>query len=691
MGQLWPLIRFEIVCNYAISLIHEIKESRYRDTIDQMIRIKLPDNSEKTFDHNPTVLEVAESIGSRLAQDTLGGIVNDEPEVTDFRRVLNDGDKIKIITTKDPKAVEVIRHSAAHLMAEAVQELWPEVKVTIGPVIENGFFYDFDSPRAFTPEDLEKIEKKMKDIIKRDEVVTREEWPTEKAIETFKQMGENFKVEIIQDLGQPTVSIYKQGDRWFDLCRGPHVRRMGQIKAVKVLTQAGAYWRGDENKAQLQRIYATAFMSQKDLDEYLKNLEEAKKRDHRKLGKELDLFHFHPLSPGSPFFSPKGALIYNQLVNMIREKYIKYKYEEVITPQVFDVDLFHQSGHYENYRENMYFTKVDERDFSMKPMNCPSHCLLYKMGQKSYRDLPWRMADFGRLHRYERSGVMHGLTRVRTFCQDDAHIFCTIEQMQPEIKSFMELLTEIYNLLGMNEFKIFLSTRPEKRMGSDEVWDKAEGALKKALEDLKLPYEINAGDGAFYGPKLDIMFVDALKRPWQLGTLQVDYNLPQAFDLGYVGEDNVHHHPVMLHRAILGSLERFIGVYLEHTAGHLPLWLAPVQMKILTLTDRQLEYGKELQAKLLKQGFRVELDQRSEKLGYKIRDAQMNKIPYMIILGDQELAEKTLSLRLRSGQNVNNVAVSDFINNVSKEIKDRSLNLSYQSTNQEDSHSSVQA
>lgn len=656
-----------------------------------MIRIKLPDNSEKTFAHNPTVLEVAESIGSRLAQDTLGGIVNNETEVTDFRRVLNDGDQIKIVTSKDPRALEVIRHSAAHLMAEAVQELWPDVKVTIGPVIENGFFYDFDSPRAFTPEDLEKIEKKMKEIIKRDDEVVREDWSKEKAIETFKNMGERFKVEIIEDLNEPIVGIYKQGDKWFDLCRGPHVRRMGQIKAIKVLTQAGAYWRGDENKAQLQRIYATAFMNQKDLDEYLKNLEEAKKRDHRKLGKELDLFHFHPLSPGSPFFSPKGALIYNQLVGMIREKYIKYGYEEVITPQVFDVDLFHQSGHYENYRENMYFTKVDERDFSMKPMNCPSHCLLYKMGQKSYRDLPWRMADFGRLHRYERSGVMHGLTRVRTFCQDDAHIFCTIEQMQSEIKAFMQLLTEVYSLLGMNEFKIFLSTRPEKRMGSDEVWDKAEGALKTALESLHLPYTINPGDGAFYGPKLDIMFVDALKRPWQLGTLQVDYNLPQAFDLGYVGEDNSHHHPVMLHRAILGSLERFIGVYLEHTAGHFPLWMAPVQMKILTVTDRQLEYGQELLAQFLKQGFRAELDQRSEKLGYKIRDAQMHKIPYMIILGDQELAQKTLSLRLRNGQNVNNVAVADFIQNVSKEIKDRSLNLSFQSTNQEDTHSSVQA
>lgn len=656
-----------------------------------MIRIKLPDNSEKTFDHNPTVLEVAESIGSRLAQDTLGGIVNDETEVTDFRRVLNDGDQIKIITTKDPRALEVIRHSAAHLMAEAVQELWPDVKVTIGPVIDDGFFYDFVSPRPFTPEDLEKIEKKMKDIIKRDDVVTREEWPTEKAIETFTKMGEDFKVEIIRDLNQPSVSIYKQGDKWFDLCRGPHVRKMGQIKAVKVLTQAGAYWRGDENKAQLQRIYATAFLNQKDLDEHLKNLEEAKKRDHRKLGKELDLFHFHPLSPGSPFFSPKGAIIYNQLVGMIREKYIKYGYEEVITPQVFDVDLFHQSGHYANYRENMYFTKVDERDFSMKPMNCPSHCLLYKMGQKSYRDLPWRMADFGRLHRYERSGVMHGLTRVRTFCQDDAHIFCTIEQMQTEIKSFMELLTEVYNLLGMNEFKVFLSTRPEKRMGSDEVWDKAEGALMKALTDLNIPYTINPGDGAFYGPKLDIMFVDALKRPWQLGTLQVDYNLPQAFDLGYVGEDNVHHHPVMLHRAILGSLERFIGVYLEHTAGHLPLWLAPVQMKILTLTDRQLDFGKELLNLLSANGFRAELDQRSEKLGYKIRDAQMHKIPYMIILGDKEVENQTLSLRLRNGQNVNNISVDQFIQNVSKEINQRELNLSFQSTNQEESHTSLQA
>ncbi len=636
------------------------------------VQIYLPDNSVKNFDHEPTILEVAESIGPRLAKDTLGGQVNGSKEVLDLRTQLQSGSKLKIITIKDPESLEVIRHSAAHVMAQAVQEIWPDVKVTIGPVIEDGFYYDFDSPRAFTPEDLERIEKKMQEIIKRNDKVEKRVVSTEEAISTFEKMGERFKVEIIKDLKDAEISIYGQGD-WFDLCRGPHVQSVGQIKAVKVLSLAGAYWRGDETKPQLQRVYATAFNDKKELEEHLHNLEEAKKRDHRKLGKELGLFHFHQLSPGGPFFSPKGAIVYNELQGFIRDKYREYDYKEVITPQIFDVDLYHQSGHFENYRENMYFTKIDERDFSLKPMNCPGHCLLYQAEKKSYRDLPWRVADFGRLHRYERSGAMHGLTRVRTFCQDDAHIFCRMDQIQSEISGFMTLLSEVYKTLGLNSYTIYLSTRPEKRMGSDEVWDQAEQALKDALQSLNLPYTINEGDGAFYGPKLDIMFVDALKRPWQLGTLQADFNLPKAFELEYVGEDNKEHRPVMLHRAILGSLERFIGVYLEHTAAHLPTWLSPVQVTLLTVTDRQLDYARKLKNQLFEAGVRVQLDERGEKLGYKIREAQLQKIPYMIILGDKELENQTISVRLRSGQNKEGLNSEEFIKNLKNEMKARTL------------------
>lgn len=643
------------------------------------VKIYLPDNSYKEFDHEPTVLEVAASIGPKLAKDTLGGMVNDSREVIDLRTILKNGDRLKIVTPKSEESLEVVRHTAAHVMAEAVQELWPDVKVTIGPVIDNGFFYDFDSPRVFTPEDLEKIEKKMTEVLSRGDAVVRSDWPIDKAIETFTKMGETFKVELIQDLkakGETVVGIYTQG-KWFDLCRGPHVQNIGQIKAVKVLSLAGAYWRGDEKNKQLQRIYATAFNDKKELEEYLKNLEEAKKRDHRKLGKELGLFMFHPYSPGGPFFTPKGASIYNSLQNYMRELYVKYGYQEVITPQVFDVDLFHQSGHYENYRENMYFTKIDERDFSFKPMNCPSHCLLYANERKSYRELPWRIADFGRLHRYERSGVMHGLTRVRTFCQDDAHIFCAVDQIMVEIRHFMQMLSETYKQLGLNDYKIFLSTRPEKRMGSDEVWDKAEGALKEALESLDLPYTINKGDGAFYGPKLDIMFVDAIKRPWQLGTLQVDFNMPNAFNLNYVGADNSEHRPVMLHRAILGSLERFIGVYLEHTGGHLPFWLSPTQLVIMNVTDKQEAYAKQIADDLRAEGFRVHLDARGEKLGFKIREAQLQKTPYMVIIGDKEVEQKAVSLRLKNGQNVNQIPFANFLEQIQRENNQRELTSSW--------------
>lgn len=636
------------------------------------VRIVLPDQSVKEFDFSPTVLNVAESIGPRLAKETLGGLINGRPDVIDLRTVLSDGDHLKIITTKDEESLEVIRHSAAHLMAQAVQELWPEVKVTIGPVIEKGFYYDFDSPRSFTPEDLEVIDKKMEEILKRKEDVVREVWTRDKAIEIFNSMGESFKVEIIRDLGSPEVSVYRQGE-WFDLCRGPHVQNMGQIKVVKTLSTAGAYWRGDENREQLQRIYATAFNDKKDLEKHLYNLEEAKKRDHRKLGKDLGFFSFHEYSPGAPFFSPKGTIIYRELQNLMREKYKKYAYEEVITPQIFDLNLYHQSGHYDNYKENMYFTEIEDREFSVKPMNCPGHCLLYNVESKSYRDLPWRVADFGRLHRFERSGAMHGLTRVRSFCQDDAHIFCRMNQLEDEIRGVMKMLDETYHLLGMPTYKVYLSTRPEKRMGSDEIWDSAESALMSALKTLNLEYKINEGDGAFYGPKIDIMFVDALDRPWQLGTLQCDFNMPENFNLKYTGEDNQEHRPVMLHRAILGSLERFIGVYLEHTAGRLPTWLSPMQLKILNVTSAQEDYCQELYEVFKQKSLRVHLDVRSEKLGFKIREAQLQKVPYMLIIGDKEKESRQISVRLPNGQTKSGVAIDDFLKMILEEIQERML------------------
>jgi threonyl-tRNA synthetase len=596
-------------------------------------RIILPDQSVKVFDHAPTALEVAEGIGPRLAKETLGVKVNQNPEIKDLRFKLSDGDKIQLMTTKSPEAVEVIRHSAAHVMAQAVQRLWPEVKVTIGPVIENGFFYDFDSPFAFTEEHLERIEKEMQKIVDANFPLVRREISQQEGIQIFEKLGERFKVEIIRDLKEaPSISIYDQGD-WFDLCRGPHVQSTGQIKAFKLLSVAGAYWRGDEKNPMLQRIYATAFGDKKELEQHLKNLEEAKKRDHRKVGRELGLFMFHELAPGAPFFTGKGAVIYNELQRLMRELYKDHGYQEVITPQFFDVNLFHQSGHYQNYRENMYFSKMEDRDFASKPMNCPSHCLMFAADKHSYRDLPLRMADFGRLHRFEKSGTLHGLTRVRTFCQDDAHIFCTLEQLQSEIAAFMKLLNHVYQIMGMDNYKIYLSTRPEKRMGSDQVWDQAEGALMKALEQNNLQYTLNPGDGAFYGPKLDIMFVDALNRPWQLGTLQCDFNLPINFDLKYTGEDNQEHKPVMLHRAIFGTLERFIGVYLEHTAGHLPPWLCPIQVEILNVTDRVNDYCVELEFALRALGVRVHFDRRQEKLNYKIREAQMQKYLICLLLG----------------------------------------------------------
>lgn len=637
-------------------------------------KIILPDSSEKIFDHQPTALEVAESIGPRLAKETLGVKLNGSSEVVDFRLPLNDGTRIELVTTRSPEANEVIRHSAAHIMAQAVQRIWPEVKVTIGPVVDNGFYYDFDSPFHFTEDHFEKIEKEMQKIIDANYPLVRKNIPIDDAIQTFTKMNERFKVELIQDLkakGETVVGIYDQGD-WFDLCRGPHVQSTGQVKAIKLLSVAGAYWRGDEKNPMLQRLYATAFQDKKQLDQHLANLEEAKKRDHRKLGKELGLIMFHEWAPGSPFFTSKGTIVYNELQRLMRDMYKKYSYQEVITPQIFDVSLFKTSGHYQNYKDDMYFMKADEREFGVKPMNCPSHCLLFGSTHHSYKDLPVRMADFGRLHRYEKSGAMSGLTRVRTFCQDDAHVFCTLDQMQTEIQSFMNLFNEVYGILGMTDYTIGLSTRPAARIGSDDVWDKSEKALENALISLGLKFHINPGDGAFYGPKLDFQFKDAIGRLWQLGTLQLDYNLPEAFSLKFVGEDNSEHRPVMIHRAVLGSLERFIGVYLEHTAGHLPVWLSPIQVMILNVTDRVNPYCEQLQKTLFENNIRVEFDRKNEKLNYKIREAQMQKIPYMLIVGDQEAENKKVSVRLRDGKMINGIDLNQFLQHITTENKTRS-------------------
>ena len=636
------------------------------------VQIRLPDNTIKTFDHNPTVLDVAKSIGEGLAKSTVGGQINGQSDIVDLRTVLQDGDQLTIVTAQSAEGREVLRHSGAHIMAQAVQELYNDVKVTIGPVVETGFYYDFDPKEPFSLEDLPKIEKKMNEIIKRNLPVERDIWSSEKAIQVFEEMGEHFKAEIIRDLGEKEVSIYRQGE-WFDLCRGPHVQSTGQVKAVKVMSLAGAYWRGDQNNKQLQRVYGTAFFDKKEMNEYLHFLEEAKKRDHRKVGKDLGLFMFHEWAPGMPFFSAKGTIIYNALTNYIRDCYKKYQYSEVITPQIYDVNLYKTSGHYDHYQANMYFSDLGEKGVTgVKPMNCPGHCLLFASEKHSYRELPIRIADFGRLHRYEASGALHGLTRVRSMCQDDAHIFCTQEQMQDEIRSFMEMLKEIYDTLGLGEFKVFVATRPVERMGSDEIWDLSEQALTQALNHLNIPFEISLGDGAFYGPKIEIHFVDIMKRTWQLGTMQVDFNMPKSFDLSYVGEDNTEHQPVMLHRAILGTLERFIGIYIEHTDGRFPLWLCPNQVSVLNVTDRQEPYCREIQKQLNAADIRCHFDDRNEKLGYKIREAQLQKTPYMMIIGDQEMADKKVSVRLRDGKMSEAMSLEQFIKTMKQEIQTKS-------------------
>jgi len=537
------------------------------------MQVELPDGSTRDVPNDATVAQVAESIGKRLAKDAVAGKVNGK--IVDLAAKVPDKAKVEILTPKSKDGVDVIRHSTAHLMAMAVQELFPGTQVTIGPVIENGFYYDFGTDRPFTDEDLRRIEEKMAAIARRDLPIQREVWTRDDAIQLFDRIGEKYKVQIIRDIpGDETLTIYRQGE-WFDLCRGPHVPSTGRLGAFKLLSVAGAYWRGDERNAMLQRIYGTAWPDEKELHAYLTRLEEAKARDHRKLGKELELFTFSHFAPSMPIFLPKGAVIYNELIEFIRGFYRRDGYREVVTPLLWDTELFKISGHYDNYRDNMFFSDVEEREYGLKPMNCPGDIQIYAMERRSYRDLPIRLANFARLHRYERSGVTHGLTRVRSFAQDDAHIFITPEQIQAEIERELNLIKEIYDVFGFTDVKINLSTRPEKRIGADSSWDAAETALEQALKKKGLPYHVDPGEGAFYGPKLDYQVTDAIGRAWQLGTVQVDYAQPERFQLTYVGADNAEHRPVMIHRAILGSFERFIGIIIEHFAGAFPVWLAP--------------------------------------------------------------------------------------------------------------------
>ena len=614
--------------------------------------VTLPDGSRRTFDAPVTVFDVAADIGAGLAKAALAGVV-DGREV-DTSHVIECDTTLSILTDRDEAAIEIIRHSAAHLLAQAVQQLFPGTQVTIGPTVEDGFYYDFASGHNFTPEDLENIEKRMAEIASDDLIIERIVSPRDKAIEIFRNMGEHYKVQIIEDLpGDEEITIYKQGE-WIDLCRGPHVPSTGRLQAFKLTKVAGAYWRGDANNQQLQRIYGTAWANKKQLKAYLNRIAEAEKRDHRKLGRQFELFHFSEDAPGSVFWHPRGWTLFRQLLEYMRGRQEAAGYVEVNTPDVMDRSLWETSGHWMNYRENMFSTQTeDERVYALKPMNCPGSVSMFAHGLKSYRDLPLRMAEFGKVHRYEPSGALHGLMRVRHFTQDDAHIYCTEEQMEQECINVVELILDIYRDFGFDDVVIKLSTRPEKRIGNDEIWDRLEGALTGALSAMGLDYVLYPGEGAFYGPKLEFVLTDAIGRDWQCGTLQVDMNLPERFDVTYVDEHgDRNRRPVMLHRALFGSLERFIGILIEQYEGAFPLWLAPRQVVVANITDKHAAYATEVVERLQTGGFRAETDLRNEKIGFKIRELELAKVPYVVVVGDKEMESGKVSVRARHGKDL---------------------------------------
>jgi threonyl-tRNA synthetase len=633
---------------------------------DDRIRVALPGGADVSVPRGTTAVEALKAAGERRLGDALAVKAGDR--VVDLHRPLDTDTTVAAVFGDSAEGLDILRHSSAHLLAHAVKRLFPETQVTIGPVIESGFYYDFKRAQPFTPEDLERIEKAMREIAGENIPVSRRDMPKAEAIAIFRDMGEDYKVEIIEGIPEAQVSLYTQGD-FTDLCRGPHVPSTGRLKAFKLTSVAGAYWRGDEHNEMLQRIYGTAFATPKELKEHLALLEEAKRRDHRKLGRELDLFSFRPEAPASPFFHPKGAIIYNALIAYIRELYRVYGYDEVLTPQILDVELWKRSGHYDNYRENMYFTEADERQMAVKPMNCPSHCLLFADGKRSYRDLPIRFADFGRLHRYERSGVTAGLTRVRSFSQDDAHIFCTPEQIEGEVTSVVDMIFRTYDLFGFTERRVYLGTRPAKSIGSDAMWERAERALHDVLERRGIPFDVHPGDGAFYGPKIDFCILDAMRREWQLGTVQLDFTLPERFDLHFVNREGQAERVVMIHRALLGSIERFMAILLEHCAGDFPLWLAPVQVRLITVTDQQHAYAERVVAQLRAAGLRAEADLRNEKLGFKIREAELQKIPIVLVIGEKEVAAETVAPRRRGAGNLPPMDVPSFIASIAAEAR----------------------
>ncbi|MEW7986549.1 MAG: threonine--tRNA ligase [Candidatus Thiodiazotropha sp.] len=633
--------------------------------------ISLPDGSRREFDQAVTVHEIAADIGPGLAKAALAGRV--DGRLVDTSYLVDKDCEVAIVTSRDDEALELIRHDAAHAMAQAVQELYPGTQVTIGPAIEDGFYYDFARDEAFTPDDLKKIEQRMHEIVKRNLPLQREVWDREEAIRTFDSIGEKYKVEIIKEFipeGEE-VSVYRQGD-WFDVCRGPHLPSTGMLgKGFKLMKVAGAYWRGDSNNEMLQRIYGTAWRDKKELKTYLHRLEEAEKRDHRKIGKAQDLFHTQEEAPGMAFWHDKGWRIYLEIQQYIRDKLKDHGYQEVHTPQVIDRTLWEKSGHWEKFRDDIFTTETDDRTYAIKPMNCPAHIQIYNHGLKSYRDLPLRLAEFGSCHRNEPSGTLHGLMRVRNFVQDDAHIFCSEEQILGEVQAFNDLLLEVYKDFGFDEVLVILSTRPEKRVGSDEVWDKSEKALEEALNQQGLDWELHPGEGAFYGPKIEFSLRDCLGRVWQLGTIQLDFSMPERLGASYIAEDNSKKVPVMLHRAILGSLERFIGILIEHYAGALPLWLAPVQAVLMNITDRQGEYVKKCLKSLHDNGFRVESDLRNEKIGFKIREHTLMRVPYLLVIGDREMEEGTVAVRTRGGEDLGAMPIEAFIDRMKSEVTQR--------------------
>ncbi len=631
--------------------------------------ITLPDGSQRAFEQPVTIHQVADDIGPGLAKAALAGKIGDR--LLDTSYVINDDVHLAIVTDKDDAALELIRHDAAHVMAQAVQELYPGTQVTIGPAIDNGFYYDFARDEPFHPEDLQKIEDRMREIVGRDLPIEREVWDREAAKRTFAEIGETYKVEIIEDIiaeGEE-VSVYRQGD-WFDVCRGPHLPSTGKLpKAFKLMSVAGAYWRGNSENQMLQRIYGTAWRTKKELNAYLIRLEEAEKRDHRKIGKALDLFHSQEEAPGMAFWHDKGWRVYLTIQDYIRAKLRHNGYQEVHTPEIIDRSLWEKSGHWEKFRDDMFVTETEGRVFAIKPMNCPAHIQIYNHGLKSYRDLPLRLAEFGSCHRNEPSGTLHGLMRVRNFVQDDAHIFCTEDQILTEVSSFIDLLFEVYRDFGFEEVLVKLSTRPEKRVGADELWDKAEKSLEDALNAKKLDWELQPGEGAFYGPKIEFSLKDCLERVWQLGTIQLDFSMPDLLGAHYVAEDNTKKVPVMLHRAILGSIERFIGILIEHYAGALPVWLAPVHAVVMGITDRHGEYVKQVTKSLANKGFRVESDLRNEKIGFKIREHTLQRVPYLLVAGDREMESGGVAVRTRGGEDLGSMAVEAFVDRLSREAK----------------------